>query len=247
MTPAFCQQAFWRDVWAERPQASAWTAQPGFAVYRNTVLKSCAEALAALYPALQRLAGDEWLQAVAIDFARAAPPTGGDLQHYGQGLPEFLATLPAAAGLPWLVDVARLDRLWSESHVAADGGALSLASMAALDLGKMADAALVPHPAARWRWCAQWPAFSLWQSAHQGDRDPNPPHWQGEGTLLTRPGGAVLAIAVDEAECALLDACDARLGIAPALLAVHTRFPATDLCAALNRLITQGAFAAITP
>ena len=52
----------------------ALTDQPGFAVYRNTVLKGCIDALQANFPAVVRLVGEEWFRAVAALHARAQPP-----------------------------------------------------------------------------------------------------------------------------------------------------------------------------
>ena len=74
MTLVEFQTAFWRDLWAEaddRAPPEGPAAQPGFAVYRNTVLKGCAEALVSLYPAVHRLVGDDWMRAVALGAARA--------------------------------------------------------------------------------------------------------------------------------------------------------------------------------
>ena len=71
------QSEFWRNLWAE-PDAEAApgnvASQPGFAVYRNTVVKGCADALLSLYPSVHRLTGDAWMQAVALDAVRADPP-----------------------------------------------------------------------------------------------------------------------------------------------------------------------------
>ncbi|ANH68989.1 DNA-binding domain-containing protein [Mitsuaria sp. 7] len=243
------QEDFWRALWAEPDSADArlaTSAQPGFAVYRNTVLKGCADALLSLYPSVHRLTGDAWMQAVALDAVRADPPSGGDLQHYGERFPAFLDAALAGGDLPWLGEVARLDRLWSESHVAADAAVLDVATIARLDPGRLAASTLVPHPAARWRWSARWPAFSLWRAAREHAADPNPPHWQGQGALLTRPAGAVVALEIDAAECALLDACADGALLSAALDAVQARFPSFDPGAALGRLLNQGAFAGVT-
>lgn len=243
------QETFWRDLWAApeddtaRPASAA--AQPGFAVYRNTVLKGCADALISLYPAVHRLTGDAWMQAVALDAVRADPPTGGDLQHYGARFPAFLDVALAGSELPWLGEVARLDRLWSESHVSADAPVLEVPAIAGLEAERLAASRLVPHPAARWRWCAGWPAFSLWHAARTQGADPNPPHWQGQGALLTRPSGAVITLEIDAADCALLDACADGTPLGEALDTIQARLPAFDPGAALGRLLNQGAFTGV--
>ncbi|MFX1682535.1 DNA-binding domain-containing protein [Mitsuaria sp. CC2] len=242
------QESFWRDLWADPEDGVAGSgvaAQPGFAVYRNTVLKGCADALISLYPSVHRLTGDAWMQAVALDAVRADPPSGGDLQHYGASFPAFLDAALAGGELPWLGDVARLDRFWGESHVAVDAPVLDPTSLARFDPERLAASRLVPHPAARWRWSEDWPAFSLWHAARTGADDPNPPHWLGQGALLTRPSGAVVALEVAAAECALLDACAAGEPLGPALDAVQDRFPAFTPGTALGRLLNHGAFTGV--
>lgn len=102
------------------PWLSALRSQPGFAVYRNTVHKACIDALQANYPTVCALVGEEWFRAAAGLFVQARPPTDGRLMAYGEGFAHFLQGFEAAAGLPYLPAVARLDRCWTESHLAAD-------------------------------------------------------------------------------------------------------------------------------
>ena len=65
-------------------------AQPGFAVYRNTVAKGCIDALQANHPAVHALVGSDWLRATAHAFVHEHPPTDGRLMGYGAGFAEFL-------------------------------------------------------------------------------------------------------------------------------------------------------------
>jgi len=243
--PATFQQRFWHDLWAA-PTADAdtpWARQPGFAVYRNTVLKGCIDALVAQYPAVHRLIGDDALRALARDHTRAHPPTDGRQHVYGAHLPDHLAaTRPADGSLDWLPDVARLDRLWTECHVAADAPVLDAATLLSRDPEALAHTHLVPHPAARWRWCAAWPAFDLWSAARDGRADPNPPRWCGQGALLTRPHGAVDAVEIGAGAVAFLDACAARLPFPAALASAQATDPALDLGATLALLLGHGAF-----
>ncbi|MEO7726906.1 MAG: DNA-binding domain-containing protein, partial [Burkholderiales bacterium] len=60
-------------------EVAALTAQPAFAVYRNTVMKGCIDALQANYPAVTRLVGDEWLRAAASVYVRQSPPTDSQM------------------------------------------------------------------------------------------------------------------------------------------------------------------------
>ena len=50
-------------------------AQPAFAVYRNTVMKGCIDALEANFPVVARLVGSEWFRAAAaLHVAQSALP-----------------------------------------------------------------------------------------------------------------------------------------------------------------------------
>ncbi len=111
--------------------------QPGFAVYRNTVLKGYIDALQANYPAVLRLVGEEWFRAVAALYARARLPHDARLLRYGAEFPDFLRDFAPAAQLPYLSGVARLDRCWTEAHMAADATALAPAAIARLPLAQL--------------------------------------------------------------------------------------------------------------
>ena len=129
----------------------ALAAQPGFAVYRNTVLRGCIDALAANYPTVATLVGGEWFDAAAGRFARAAacrataasPPTA-------RASPTSWRAFEPAAGLAYLAGVARLDRAWTEAHLAADAPVLTAARSPRWRRRSLLDAVLVPHPATRW-------------------------------------------------------------------------------------------------
>lgn len=248
MNHAEFQRAFWRDLWSDTPAgASPWAEQPGFLVYRNTVLKGCVDNLLALYPAVRRLTGDAWLTPVALTFTRDNPPQDGRLACYGHGFADHLAHALAAGELPWLPEVARLDALWNQCHTGADAPVLSPAALTLLDAKALPHTTLTPHPAARWHNCADWPAFSLWQAAREAWPDPNPPHWRGQGALLTRPHGAVLAHESGPGACALLDACARGQPITEAVACALAAEPGLDLGATLGQLFSHGAFTAVTP
>src|SRR3984885_7220439 len=81
-------------------------------VYRNNVTASLIEALAAIYPAVQRITGAEFFRAMARFHIRATPPTSPLLFEYGRGFPDFIETYEHAGAMPWLADTARVERAW---------------------------------------------------------------------------------------------------------------------------------------
>src|SRR5262245_8316496 len=207
------QDAFARALLApcaEPPaEVAALAAQPAFAVYRNTVMKGCIDALQANYPAVAQLVGEAWFRAAAAVYARETLPRDPTLLRYGADFPEFLAGFEPAAGLPYLSGVARLDRMWIEAHTAPDEDALDPGVIAPLTTEAVAGTRLRPHPAARWAWFDGWPIYTIWsrnraESVPDADVD-----WRSEGALLARPHDAVTWVALDAAGVAFLDACAA--------------------------------------
>lgn len=243
------QDAFARALVAEPAEAddcvAALAAQPAFAVYRNTVMKGCVDALEANFPAVARLVGEEWFRAAAAVYGRAELPAEPSLLAYGGSFPAFLARFEPAAALPYLPEVARLDRLWTESHAAADDPVLDRSAFARLAPESLGDAVLEPHPAARWAWFDAIPAFTIW-SRNRGEPCPDAEiAWRGEGALLTRPVGAVQWLAVDKAACRFLDACALGAPLSQALEGALEADANANLVRLVNALLDAGAFARI--
>lgn len=224
------------------PQIAALAAQPGFAVYRNTVMKGCVDSLQANYPSIERLVGEEWLRAAAAIYVRAELPSHPTLLDYGAGFAEFLRTFAPAVELPYLAGVAQLDRCWTEAHIAPDEAPLPPAALAQKDLERVI---LRPHASARWVWFSELPIFTIWQRNRDAafDHDAAPAiEWRSEGALITRPGGAVQAIQIDAAACAFLAACAAGSRLADAAAAALQADSAADLSALMASLLDAGAF-----
>ncbi len=227
---------------------AAITAQPGFAVYRNTVMKACIDALDANYPCVRRLVGDEWFTAAAGIYAHAHPAHTPILMHYGADFARFLADFEPAAELPYLPGVAQLDRFWTEAHVAADEPALEASLLASADADALSALHLRPHAAARWTWFAQMPAVTIW-SRNRSDEtvDLSDVAWKGEGVLFTRPGASVQVIELDRAGCAFLDACAAGQCVQAAVGCALDADSNTDLADLIARLLVSGAFTCTDP
>ena len=139
-------------------------AQPGFAVYRNTVLKGCIDALQANYPTVARLVGDEWFRAAAGRYVRAhAAVRDRACRRTGEGLPTSSSDFEPAASCPTSRDVARrrprLDRgpCRRRRDRADSGRARRVVARTA-----WLDATLLPHPATRWAWCDELPIYTFW-------------------------------------------------------------------------------------
>jgi hypothetical protein len=106
------------DSWvrgANLPRAGA-----GVDAYRRNAGASAERALAAIFPVVQQLVGEETFAAMSRAYWHAQPPQRGDLAQLGAGLPAFIAGDPQLADVPYLVDIARLELALSAAESAAD-------------------------------------------------------------------------------------------------------------------------------
>ncbi|EKF58801.1 hypothetical protein QWE_14582 [Agrobacterium albertimagni AOL15] len=123
--------------------------QRRFSVYRNNVTVSLVDALASIFPTVQNLVGEDFFRAMARLYVAAHPPTSPLLFSYGESFPAFLEGFPPAADLPFLADVARVERLWLDAYHAADAAPLDPAALGEISAEQLASIRLQPHPATR--------------------------------------------------------------------------------------------------
>jgi hypothetical protein len=238
------QDAFVQALYnPESTALSELSAQPGFSVYRNTVMKGAVDALQANFPTVVRLVGSEWFIAAASIHARQSPPVDARLVYHGCGFAEFLDGFEHAQQMPYLGNVARLDLLWNEVHTAADEPGVDLNSLASLDPELLGSLRLRPRAAARWRWFADQPVFTLWQHNREQRDLPQELNWQGEGALLVRSEGVVRWQALDLGACTFLDACADGLPLGQAAQLARDVQPQLDVIELLTRLVSADTFA----
>jgi len=212
-----------------------------FAVYRNNVVVSLVAALADTFPVVRELVGEEFFAAMARLYVTEQPPKSPVLAHYGDGFADWVAQFEPAATLPYLADLARLERARVRAYHAADAPVLGADDVAAhlADPAQLPWARLELHPSVSviTSPCA---IVSLW-AAHQGqgrleDVVPDQP----ESALVLRLDDDVVVLAVPASAAAfyrdLLDGLP--LGAAAAAGAGF------DLGASLAVLIRHGALSA---
>lgn len=102
-----------------------------FAVYRNNVQSSLINALADSYPVVLQLVGDEFFRAMAGLYVQSCPPQGPLINDYGKDFAGFIDRFEPAASVPYLADMARLERLRVQAYHAADAQPLSQEQIAA--------------------------------------------------------------------------------------------------------------------
>lgn len=245
------QDAFAEALAGDFAPLAAWTrgdaAETRFSVYRNTVAKGCADAVAAQFPAVLRVVGEDWLRQAAVIFAREHPPARPSLHAYGEAFPDWLSAFPPAADMPWLACLARIDWAWTVACFAADAEALGPAAFASLSSEALERQVAGLHPAARLLWFEDGTP-SLWVALQAED----PPAEaalasEPEGLLLTRPGLEVGHLLLSRGAYAFLQACRIGESLAMAAQAALAAEPDLPLAETFAELIIAGAFARLTP
>ena len=116
------------------------------AVYRNHHRISLSAALAANFPTVVKLVGEDAFQALALSYLAIDPPRDACVAAYGAGFPTFLESDPRSQSLVYLGDVARLDWALNRAEQAADAASFTPTRLAALDEGELAALVVAPHP-----------------------------------------------------------------------------------------------------
>jgi hypothetical protein len=213
-------------------------------VYRNNVTVSLIDALAAVFPATQRLTGVEFFRAMARFHVRAAPPTSPLLFEYGGDFPEFIASYEWARSTPWLADVARVERAWLDAYHAADLGTLTAEALAAFPSDHLADAVFVPHPATRIV-NSEFAAVSMFIANRTEDPVGSIDATTPEDALITRPGLDVVVRRLPPGGAMFLTQLVSGQTLAAAAAAAFEASASFDLSANIAGIVEAGAFTAI--
>lgn len=120
-----------------------------FGIYRNNVTVSLVNALSEIFPTVQNLVGEDFFCAMARLYVQDNPPDSRLLFEYGASFPAFIEQFEPAADLPFLPDVARLERLWLDSFHAADATPLDGTVLQRVAPEQLAGLTFATHPATR--------------------------------------------------------------------------------------------------
>lgn len=165
------------------------------------------------------------------------------LAEYGVGFPAFLETFAPVRALPYLPDVARLERAWLEAFNSADAPPLDAQSLAGLTPEDSAALTLRLHPATR-AVASPFPVLTIWEGHHDPNGMPEIDLARGsEEAVVTRPLDAVTVWRVPPGTCVFLHLLSEGTPLGAAIEAVHTRQRDFDPRTALGLLIRAGAFA----
>lgn len=217
-----------------------------FNVYRNNVYAGLIGVLEARYPAVQRLVGTEFFGAMARIFIDAAPPRSPVLLKYGADFPEFLAGFAPVSDVPYLVDVARLERQMHAARHAADIAGVRASALAAV-AGLQTDFCIDLAPSVSVV-ASNFPIFSLWRANVIDEGGNQPCSYSGAQTVLvTRPALTPEAVLISESFGVFIACLRDGKPVSAAAAAAFAISPDFPLDRTLALLITQKAIASVTP
>jgi len=204
--------------------------------YPGNISANTARALAATYPIIRKLVGDEFFDGLARAFCRCHPSASGDLNELGECFADFLVAFPHTQSLSYLPDVARLEWLVHTAHYAADHAPADTSRLATLMESDYPRLALKLHPAVA-TVTSSYPLCRIWE-VHQDD-------YRGEiavdldggadRVIVYRPQFRVTVAALTDGEFAFLAAVQRGKLLGTALESAAAASAQFDLGASLQR------------
>lgn len=150
-------------------------------LYRNNFIISLIEVLAATYPCIQALVGEECFEQVARQHVLNTPLHQGDVTHYGAGFDKTLQAIPQLIeAVPYLVDLAKLEWLVDRAslHIPSSSP-FPFEQLAALSPHQYQDLQLHVHPYVQ-TFNSAYPIASIWHMVNSDTveaLDLNQPEW----------------------------------------------------------------------
>jgi len=210
-------------------------------IYRNTVTKGLIDALAANYPTVLKLVGNEWFESAAVTFTRMHESDTPVLAEYGRHFPSFLAEFPPAFDLPYLSDAARIDQLWMESYFAADATALPASYLQGLSGDQLMNTRLQLHPATRLV-AVRHSAASVWLHNQHDQPQELTIKNDDEDVLITRNASGVIVTTLCMIEYRFLSEIKQGETLGKAAMTALGINPEFPLATTLAKMIGVGCF-----
>jgi hypothetical protein len=183
---------------------------------------------------------------MAHGYVVAEPPSSPILLDYGASFADFIQDFAPAAALPYLRDVARIERSWTEAYHAPEALPLDPSVLATMAPDWLAQARLLLHPSVRLV-RSQFPASTIWRM-NTADGVPAPVDLAvGEDVLIARPAADVEVRLLQEGGVSFVQALADGMSVLAALkiaLAADWRF---DLSVNLARLVQSGVLVGCSP
>jgi Putative DNA-binding domain len=214
-------------------------------VHRNHVLHSLGTTLAATFPTVQALVGDEFFRGMARTFAAHDLPTQPVLSEYGADFPRFVAGYGPAGELPYLADVARLDWALNVAFHSPAAPRLASADLASIPVEQLPGKSVSLAPgAAVLR--SIYPIDRIWAAAQSSASGETVDLKSGAARLLVlRRADDAGFVSLNEGEARFLEALAAGRRLEEAADLALAADAVFDLSPSFARLLHLHVFAAV--
>lgn len=213
-----------------------------FAVYRNNVVSGLVGILKDAFPAVCRIVGTKFFRAMARAYVVSEPPRSPILLNYGAGFPGFINEFDPAATLPYLSDVARIERAWTETYHSPEASPLNPAELTVIGPDELPKICFLLHPSVRIV-RSPFPALTIWRmNVGDGVAAPVDLAAGGEDVLVLRPIADVEVRSMPEGGAEFVQALVEGMSVLAAMKTATTANFRFDLSTNLSGLIRAGAF-----
>lgn len=222
-------------------------AERRLAIYRNNAVEGFLKTLAATFPVLLRLSGEDWFRQVGRRYMRVHPSRSGNIHYVGERFASFLETELGDSGYAYFADIARLEWAYQEVLVAADHPGFDVGTLAAVPPEAYAALTFQTHPALRLVRSA-FPVLAIWE-ANQAASMSDAPIALDDGpsrVLIVRREDHVELRELPSADFELLDALSRGSTLEQAADRILREAPHIDLGAALARITQLGTLIGFT-
>jgi hypothetical protein len=200
------QQAFLDDLNGRRPRSNAerdlafrrpprGSSAGRWHVYAHGYVARIEEAMGLEHAATRRILGADAFADLVTRYVGVFPPRSWDLANAGDRLPGFLELDSLTAELPFLPDLATLERAVAHAFVAADGDALSWEALARRGADEVSTLRLALMPGVRVL-RSPWPLHALWACRLE----------EGDDAVSVPIEGLPARVLVSELEASLVEA-----------------------------------------
>lgn len=207
-----------------------------FNVYRNNVVVGLIEALKAAFPAVRRIVGDEFFTAMARAYVAFEPPATPVMLEYGATFPDFIGTFEPVVCVPYLTDIARLERAWAEAYHAAEAEPTNPALLGSIDAQSLSRVRFQLHPSLRIV-RSPYPVVSIWSMNIDGGTPTGIDIYGGsENAIVIRPDAEVTVRVVAAGAATFILRLEAGASISDATAGAIDQSPDFDLAGTLRDL-----------
>jgi hypothetical protein len=193
-------------------------------------------ALAARYPVVRRLIGDDSFLEVARRFVAMQLPQLPIVRHFGETFPQYLRSLGDAASFEYVADIAELEAARASAYHSADARPLDARAFSLLSTARCNEYGLILHPSAALV-ASRFPIVTIWRAnqtdANSGILD----QWRAEAALIVRPFLDVDVLLLPAGGHIFITALSTGSTIAEAAASATADDPGFNLAASLTMLV----------